>query len=54
MELFYLYYNNRGKNKLKYTHIIYIYTYYIYMKLNLFALQMKLTQHCKSTIIEII
>ena len=37
-----------------YTHIYtYIYIYiYIYIKLNHFAVHLKLTQHCKSTILQ--
>ena len=39
-----------------YIHRAYMYTYsiyvYMYTKLNCFAVQQKLTQHCKSTILQ--
>ena len=40
--------NNHGKEYLK---SMYIYMY-IYVKLNHFAVQQKLTQHCKSTLLQ--
>ena len=50
--------NHNGKEYKKKNEYIYIYIciyiyIYIYIKLNCFAIQQKLTQHCKSTVLQL-